>query len=159
MTYCAVVWYLTHSATVLINIPAKFFRNIGFWLLLSWHIAWNQSHLAVVAGYFYLWYELNLGQCTNIMSRGRGHMLYGSLPWMLLVWRNKGTECNEMRNFLLNVVTRVETQGTNSVDDYGDHFARPTARCFFCDIHWNLTDSTAIKILKSDQQSSDQYRS
>ena len=36
-------------------------------------------------GYFYLWYELNVGQCTNIMSRGRGHLPYGRLTWMLQV--------------------------------------------------------------------------
>ena len=67
---------------------------------------------------------------------------------MLQVRQNKGTECNEMRNFLLNVivVTRVKrNKEQTALMDYGNHLPHPTARCFFCDIHWNLTNSTDIE--------------
>ena len=90
---------------------------------------------------------MNVGQCTNIMSRGRGHLPHGRLTWMLQVGQNKGTECNEMRNYLLNVIkdvivaTRVERNTEHTaLMDYGNHFPDPTTRCFLFDIHWNLTD-------------------
>ena len=70
---------------------------------------------------------------------------------MLQVGQNKGIECNEMRNLLLivMVVARVKRnkEQTALMDD-GNYFPHATARCFFCDIHWNLTDSTDLENIK-----------
>ena len=80
----------------------------------------------------------------------------GSMTWMLQVGQNKGTECNEMRNFSLNVivvttgrVSRVKHNNEQTaLMDYGNHLPHPTVRCFFCDIPWNLTYSTDIENIK-----------
>ena len=73
---------------------------------------------------------------------------------MLQVGQNKSTECNEMRNFLLNVivVTRVKNKEQTALMGYGNHFPHPTARCFFCDIHWKLTDSTDIDNIEIESE-------
>ena len=105
----------------------------AFELLLWWQIAWHQSYLVVVVGYCSLWCELNVGHCTNIMSRGRGHLPFGRLTWMLQVGQNKGIECNEMRNLLLIVivVTKVKRnkEQTALMDD-GNYFPHATTRWF-----------------------------
>ena len=77
------------------------------------------------------------------------------MTWMLQVGQNKGTECNEMRNFLLNVivVTRVKrNKEQTALMDYGNYLHHPTPRCFFCDINWNLTDSTIIKNVEIESE-------
>ena len=61
------------------------------------------------------------------------------MTWMLQVGQNKGTECNEMRNFSLNAivvktgrVTRVKhNKEQTALKNYGNHLPHPTARCFF----------------------------
>ena len=61
------------------------------------------------------------------------------MTWMLQVGQNKGTECNEMRNFSLNAIVvttgRVTIVKRNkeqtALKDYGNHLPHPTARCFF----------------------------
>ena len=68
------------------------------------------------------------------MSRSRGHLLYGRLTWMLQIGQYKGTECNEMRNFVMNVI--VETRVNSNKEqlafmDYGNHFPHPTSKVFF----------------------------
>ena len=74
--------------------------------------------------------------------------------WMLQVGQNKGTERNEMRNLLLNVIEvkrlkRDKEQAALMVyATPGQPFPHPTARCFFCDIR--------IPISKSNRNSSDQ---
>ena len=53
------------------------------------------------------------------------------MTWMLQGGQNKDTECNEIRNFLLNVivVTRVKrNQKQTALMDYGNHLPHPTAR-------------------------------
>ena len=72
-------------------------------------------------------------------------MPYGRLTWMLRTGRNRVTECDGMRNFLLNVKGNKEP---TALMDYGDHFPTLKQHVFVCDIHWNLTDSTDIKIIK-----------
>ena len=70
------------------------------------------------------------------------------MTWVLQVGQNKGTECNEVRHFLLNVVVVTSAKRNKeetALMDYGNHLPHRTARCFFCDIHWNLTDSTDIE--------------
>ena len=52
------------------------------------------------------------------MSRGRGHL--EALTGMLQVGQNKGTECNEMRNFFVECHRSDKSQtqyGTNSIDE------------------------------------------
>ena len=79
---------------------------------------------------------------------------------MLQVGQNKGTECNKMRNFTLNVivatsgwVTRVKlNKEQTALMDYGNHLPHLTARCCLCDIHWNLTYSTAIKNMDTESE-------
>ena len=108
-----------------------------------------------MVGYFYLWYELNVGQCTNITSRGRGHLPYGRPTWMLQVRQNKDIECNEMRNFLLDVIVVTRDKHNNeqtALMDYGNYLPHPTPRCFFCDINWNLTHSTNIKNVEIESE-------
>ena len=68
------------------------------------------------------------------MSRSRGHLPYGRLTWMLQIGHYKGTECNEMRNFVMNVI--VETRVNSNKEqiafmDYGNHFFHPTSKVFF----------------------------
>ena len=78
-----------------------------------------------------------------------------SMAWMLQVGQNKGTECYGMTNFLLNVivVTRVKrNKEQTALMDYGNHLPNPTARCFFCDIHWNLTDSTDLENIEIESE-------
>ena len=90
-----------------------------------------------MVGFFYLWYEMNVGQCTN--NNVKWQRALGSMTWKLLVGQNKGTECNEMRNFSLNVivvtpgrVTRVErNKGQKALMDYGNHLPHPTDMYFF----------------------------
>ena len=77
------------------------------------------------------------------------------MTYMLQVGQNKGTECIEMRLFLLNaiVVTRVKrSKEQTALMDFGNHLAHPTARCFFCDIHWNVTDSNDIKNIEIESE-------
>ena len=78
--------------------------------------------------------------------------------WMLQVGQNKGTECNEMRNLLLNVivVTRVKRNKEQTVlMDFGTHFPILPQGVF-------SVISTRIqpisKISKLYRKSSDQYR-
>ena len=63
------------------------------------------------------------------------------MTWMLQVGQNKGTEYNEMRHFLLNVIVVTLTTGRvtrvkrnkeqTALMDLGNHLPHPTARCFF----------------------------
>ena len=52
----------------------------------------------VDVGYFYLWYKLNVGQCTNIYNV-KWQRALRSMTRMLQVGQKKGTECDEMRKF------------------------------------------------------------
>ena len=60
-----------------------------------------------------------------------------------------------MINFLLNVIVVPGVKSNKEqkvLMDYGNHFHHPTARWFFCDIHWNLTDSTGIENIKIESE-------
>ena len=82
------------------------------------------------------------------------------MTWMLQVRQNKGTECNKMRNFSLNVivvtsgwVTRVKrNKEQTALMDNCNHLPHLTARCFLCDIRSNLTYSTDIKIMEIESE-------
>ena len=58
-----------------------------------------------------------------------------------------------MTKFLLNVIVvttgRVKRVKRNkeqtALMNYGNSLPHPTARCFFCYICWNLTDSTDVE--------------
>ena len=65
---------LTTRPQGLLSAKAKFVRNhLGFRTVVM-VITSLTPKLSCCGGYFYLWYELNAGQCTKIMSRGRGHL-------------------------------------------------------------------------------------
>ena len=86
-----------------------------------------------------------------------GHCFF-SMIWEILR-QYKGTECNEMRKFLLNVivVTRPKrNKEQTALMDYGNHFPNPTTRCFFCDSHWKLTNSTDIENIAIESEVFDQ---
>ena len=58
-----------------------------------------------------------------------------------------------MRSFLVNVivVTRAKCkEEQTALMDYGNHFPHPTARSFFCDSHWKLTDSIDIQNIETE---------
>ena len=78
---------------------------------------------------------------------------------MLQVGQNKGTKCNEMRNFFAECHCSDKSQPVKhnkeqtALMDYGNHILpHPTARCFFSDIHWNLTDSTDIENIEIESE-------
>ena len=99
------------------------------------------------------------------------------MTWMLQVGQNKGTECNEMRNFSLNVIVVTTGRVTivkckkeqTALKDYGNHLPHPTARCFFLwhplefnlfnryQKHWNRIGSL-LNSIGIDIEAKIQYR-
>ena len=70
------------------------------------------------------------------MSRGRGHLTYGSMTWMLQVGQSKGTECNEMVSIIIMTRGKRNKEQT-ALMDYGVF--------------------SISRISKSNRKSSDQY--